>query len=319
MDAEAIAVDSISEAIELSQDAAGETTPKDHAQRRARVVQAIDAASGSVTSRLRSLKQQYERTRDTEQYRRWGETIYAYLWQIQPGDTELVVETEQGEERIPLEPGKDPKAVAQDYFEEYRTSQRVAENLPERIEAAENELAYLQELRFHAGQAEGFAAVEAIRQELEEHTGGRHAGTEQKGHRASKKQAQKKVQPLTDDDGNLVYIGRSGRENAQVTFDVAGPDDLWLHARGVPGSHVILRLRVPAAEPDERAVETAAALAAYYSGSRESGTVEVDVTQRRHVRKIKGGGPGMVTYRNEFTLPVRPANEDELRKAGRIE
>ncbi len=318
-DAEAIEVDSISQAVEMAQDASGETTPKDHAQRRARIVQSIDSAVGSVNSRLRSLKQQFERTRDTEQYRRWGETIYAYLWQIQPGDTELVAETEKGEERIPLDPAKDPKDVAQEYFEEYRTSQRVAENLPERIEAAENELAYLQALRVHAQQAEGFAAIEAIRQELEEHTGGRHAGNEQKGHRASKKQAQKKVQPLTDDDGNLVYIGRSGRENAQVTFDIAGPDDYWLHARGVPGSHVILRLRVPAEEPGEDAVETAAALAAYYSGSRDSGTVEVDVTQRRHVRKIKGGGPGMVTYRNEYTIPVRPANEDELRKAGRIE
>ena len=95
VDAEATAVDSISEAIELSQDAAGETTPKDHAQRRARVMHAIDAAIGSVSSRLRSLNQQYERTRDTEQYRRWGETIYAYLWQIQPGDTELVAVTEK--------------------------------------------------------------------------------------------------------------------------------------------------------------------------------------------------------------------------------
>jgi predicted ribosome quality control (RQC) complex YloA/Tae2 family protein len=75
---------------------------------------------------------------------------------------------------------------------------------------------------------------------------------------------------------------------------------------------------VPSEEPDEDAVETAASLAAYYSGSRESGTVEVDVAERRHVRKIKGGGPGMVTYRNERTIPVRPANEDELRKAGRL-
>ena len=65
-------------------------------------------------------------------------------------------------------------------------------------------------------------------------------------------------------------------------------------------------------------METAASLAAYYSGSRESGTVEVDVAPRRHVRKIKGGGPGMVTYRNERTIAVRPANEDELRKAGRL-
>jgi predicted ribosome quality control (RQC) complex YloA/Tae2 family protein len=318
-DAEAVAVDSISEAIELSQDATGETTPRDHAQRRSRLVQSVDSAIGSMNSRLRSLRQQFEITQDTEKLRRWGETIFAYLWQIQPGDTELVAETEKGEERIPLEPGKDPKDVAQEYFEEYRKSQRVADTLPERISDAETELAYLQQLRLHAEQAEGFAAIEALRQEFEEHTGGRHSVNEKKGHQGSKKQVSKKVQPLTDDDGNLIFVGHSGRENAQVTFDIAGPTDLWLHARGVPGSHVILRLRVPSAEPDEEAVETAASLAAYYSGSRDSGSVEVDVTERRHVRKIKGGGPGMVTYRNERTIAVRPANEDAFRKAGRIE
>src|SRR5699024_6672668 len=77
-DAEAQAVESISEAIELSQDATGETTPRDHAQRRARLVQSIDSAIGSVNSRLRSLRQQFEITQDTEKLRRWGETIYAY-------------------------------------------------------------------------------------------------------------------------------------------------------------------------------------------------------------------------------------------------
>jgi predicted ribosome quality control (RQC) complex YloA/Tae2 family protein len=318
-EAESVAVESISEAIELAQDATGETTPRDHAQRRSRLVQSVDSAIGSVNSRLRSLRQQFEITQDTEKLRRWGETIFAYLWQIQPGDAELVAETEKGEERIPLEPGKDPKDVAQEYFEEYRKSQRVADSLPERISDAEIELSYLQELRLHAEQAEGFASIEALRQEFEEHTGGRHLVDEKKGHRGSKKQVSRKVQPLTDDDGNLIYVGHSGRENAQVTFEIAGPTDRWLHARGVPGSHVILRLRVPSEEPDENAVETAAALAAYYSGSRDSGSVEVDVTERRHVRKIKGGGPGMVTYRNERTIAVRPANEDQLRKDGRIE
>lgn len=319
LDAEGTAVDSISEAIEQAQDATGESTPRDHAQRRARLVQSIDAAISSVNSRLRSLGQQFALTHDTEKFRRWGETIFAYLWQIQPGDTELVAETEKGEERIPLDPGKDAKDVAQEYFEEYRKAQRVGDTLPERIESAENELAYLQELRMHAEHAEGFAAIEALRQEIEEHSGGRHGGNEKQGHRASKKQSSRKVQPITDDDGNLIYIGRSGRENAQVTFDIAGPTDLWLHARGVPGSHVVLRLRTPAADPDLEALETAASLAAYYSGARDSGSVEVDIAERRHVRKIKGGGPGMVTYRNEHTIPVRPANEDMLRRAGRIE
>jgi predicted ribosome quality control (RQC) complex YloA/Tae2 family protein len=314
-----VPLDSISDAIEQAEGASGETTPQDHAQRRARLIQAIDSATGSIDSRLRSLRHQHERSHDIERLRRWGETIYGYLWQIQPGDTELVAETEAGEERIPLDPGKDPKDVAQEYFDDYRKAQKAGETLPERIEQAENERRYLEQLRTQALQADGFAAIEALRNEYEEQHGGRHAVQERQGHRSSKKQGSRRVSPVTDDDGNLIYIGRSGRENDQVTFDIAGSDDLWLHARGVPGSHVILRLRVPVAEPDEDALETAAALAAWYSGSRESGSVEVDVTQRRHVRKIKGGGPGMVTYRNERTIAVRPADEDALRKAGRLE
>jgi predicted ribosome quality control (RQC) complex YloA/Tae2 family protein len=318
-DAEDVPLESISETIERAQDATGEVTPQDHAQRRARLLQAIDAAIKSVDTRIRSLQQQHERSRDTERLRRWGEAIFAYLWQIQPGDAELVVETEAGGEKIPLDSAKDPKEVAQEYFEEYRKAQKAGNTLPERIDAAMNERQYLQQLRTQSQQAEGFAAIEALRQEYEEHTGSRHVVEEKSSHKASRKQSARKVVPLTDDDGNLIYIGRSGRENEQVTFEIGGADDLWLHARGVPGSHVILRMRTPSQEPDDNAVETAASLAAYYSGSRESGTVEVDVTARRHVRKIKGGGPGMVTYRNERTIAVRPSDESHFRKAGQIE
>ena len=124
---------------------------------------------------------------------------------------------------------------------------------------------------------------------------------------------------FTDAAGNMVYIGRSGKENDQVTFTVAGPDDTWLHARGVPGSHVVIRWLRPVEEEDPDAVETAAALAAWYSASRDSGSVEVDVARRRHVKKIKGSGPGMVTYRNEHTVAVRPRDEETLKRDGRLD
>ena len=161
------------------------------------------------------------------------------------------------------------------------------------------------------------AAIETLRQEFDEHTGGRQPVGERAGNR-SKKQAPRRVTGLTDAAGNLIYIGRSGRENDQVTFDIGGNEDTWLHARGVPGSHVIIRWLRPAEQEDENAVETAAALAAHYSGSRGAGTVEVDVTRRKNVRKIKGGGPGMVTYRNEHTIAVRPQDEASLKADGRL-
>lgn len=314
-EAEEIEVESISRAIEVAQVATGAETPRDHAQRRSQLVENIDRALQSVRTRLHNLKQQRERTRDTERLRRWGETIYAHLWQIQPGDTELVAESEIGEETIPLDPELDPKDVAAKYFEDYRKSQKAGDQLPARITEAESEIAYLEQLKWMAGEAEGFAAIESIRQEFVENAPGRLGDDPRanKGHRASKKQANRKVSPFTDDDGNLYYIGKSGRENEQVTFEIAHAEDWWLHARGVPGSHVILRTRTPTDEPDSDVVERAASLAAWYSQSRDSGSVDVDVTQRRHVRKIKGAGPGMVTYRNEYTILVPAADEKKLR------
>jgi len=315
VDAEAVKVSSISEAIALSLDAGSgikADSPKEHAQRRQRLIEAIDVAIGRVEGRLRSFREQHAKTAELEKLRTWGETIYAYLWQIQPGDTELVVEGE----RIPLDPSLSPKDVAQEYFERYRKAQKAGDQLPERIAENETERDYLLQLRLQASQADGFLAIEQLRQEFEEHTGGRQLVGEKHPQRGKKAQP-KRVSPLIDLNGNMLYVGRSGKENEMVTFDIGGPNDTWLHARGVPGSHVIVRWVRPDDESEET-IETAAAIAAYYSGSRESGTVEVDVAKRRDVRKIKGGGPGMVTYRNEYTIPVRPMSEADLIAAKRL-
>jgi len=313
---EAHEVASISAAIEQADAgdlASAADSPRDHVQRRARLVAAIDAAMAKVESRLHSFREQHRKTEDLEHLRSWGEQIFAWMWQIQPGDTELVVEGET----IPLDPALTAKENAQEYFERYRKAQKAGEQLPERIAEAETERDYLRQLRVQAEHAETFPAIEAIRAEFEEHTGGRQPVGEKPGQKAKKSRQTRRVTPLTDLDGNLIYIGRSGKENDQVTFDIGGPNDLWLHARGVPGSHVILRTVRPDEEPEE-AIEAAAALAAFYSGSRSDGTVEVDVARRRDVRKIKGGGPGMVTYRNEYTIPVRPMSEDDLRAGKRL-
>lgn len=307
-------VDSISEAVASLAETGEVTGPRDHAQRRARIVAAIDREHERVRQRLHALREQHRRAEQTETLKTWGELIYGYLWQIQPGDTQVEVDGQV----IPLDPALSAKDNAQHYFEEYRKAQRAGSQLPEHIAAAETELAYLDQLRVQAAQAEGFAAVEALRQEFEEHTGGRQEVGERPGSR-SRKQESRRVPGLPDANGNLIYIGRSGRENDQVTFDIGGAEDTWLHARGVPGSHVIVRWQRPTDDENEETVETAAALAAHYSGSRGSGLVEVDVTRRKHVRKIKGAGPGMVTYRNERTIAVRPRDEAALKAAGRLD
>jgi predicted ribosome quality control (RQC) complex YloA/Tae2 family protein len=106
--------------------------------------------------------------------------------------------------------------------------------------------------------------------------------------------------------GFVALVGKNSRQNEEVTFHQAASNDLWLHARGVPGAHVIIK---SGGRPvSEAAIGEAAALAAYYSQSRAAGTVPVDVTEQRYVRHMKGGGPGMVIYEREYTLHAVPAD-----------
>ena len=102
----------------------------------------------------------------------------------------------------------------------------------------------------------------------------------------------------------MALIGTSAKGNERVTFELATQDDIWLHARQIPGSHVILR--TAGREPPRDVLEQAAGLAAHYSRSREDTRVPVDWTHRKFVRKIRGGPPGLVSYVNERTLDVAP-------------
>jgi predicted ribosome quality control (RQC) complex YloA/Tae2 family protein len=108
--------------------------------------------------------------------------------------------------------------------------------------------------------------------------------------------------------GYVIWVGRNSRQNEQVTFKNANAQDLWFHARDVAGAHVVIRYdgrRIP-----ETLLAQAAGVAAYYSAKRHEAKVIVDMTRIKYVKKIKGAGPGMVTYRNEETLTVTPHNED---------
>ncbi|HEV2473139.1 MAG TPA: NFACT RNA binding domain-containing protein, partial [Chthonomonadales bacterium] len=106
-------------------------------------------------------------------------------------------------------------------------------------------------------------------------------------------------------DGFTILIGKNSRQNEEVTFRQAAANDVWLHARGVPGAHVIIK--AGGRDIPRSAILEAAGLAAYYSQARGSTSVPVDYTLQRHVRHMKGGGPGMVIYDRERTLYAEPS------------
>jgi predicted ribosome quality control (RQC) complex YloA/Tae2 family protein len=111
-------------------------------------------------------------------------------------------------------------------------------------------------------------------------------------------------------EGFVIWVGRNSRQNEIVTFDKGSPNDLWLHARDVPGAHVIIK--TDGRPVPESVIERGAAVAAYYSAKQNEAKVLVDVTYRRYVKKIKGAGPGMVTYRNEETHTATPCSEKDM-------
>ncbi|MBK8027884.1 MAG: DUF814 domain-containing protein [Chloroflexi bacterium] len=169
--------------------------------------------------------------------------------------------------------------------------------MPKLIAGVEAELAFSRQLVTDIDLASNWPDIEEVQSSLQ--SGGYWQG------RAIKRSGTRSA-PLrvVTEDGFVIWIGRNSRQNDQVTFDKGGPIDLWLHARGVAGSHVIVKndgRRIP-----DTVIEAAAALAAYYSASRTEAKVLVDVTDRRYVRKIKGGRPGMVTYSHEQTRTVTP-------------
>lgn len=125
-----------------------------------------------------------------------------------------------------------------------------------------------------------------------------------------KREAEKSYRSIDVDPRWFVLVGRSNFENDEITFQVAKPTDLWFHAQGVPGSHVVLRSRGGSDGPPARIIERTASIAAHFSKAKHSSLVPVIYTQRKYVRKFRGAKPGEVRCEREKMIMVPPALPD---------
>ncbi|WP_165847704.1 Rqc2 family fibronectin-binding protein [Ammonifex thiophilus] len=237
--------------------------------------------------------------KDPEKFRLWGELILANLHRLAPGMEEAVLENyhEPGSPpvTVPLCPSLTPVECAQRYFELYRRTKKARDTAQVEKEKLEEELAYLASVATALSQAEKLEELEDIAAEIEEEETGRPTSS-----RLEAPHPLKFVSP----SGFTVWVGKNNRQNEYVTFKLASPDDLWLHARGVPGAHVVLKTGGKDPAPED--LHFAATLAAYFSQARQSAQVPVDYTRRANVRRPAGSRPGLVTYTQEQTLFVKP-------------
>jgi predicted ribosome quality control (RQC) complex YloA/Tae2 family protein len=264
----------------------------------------LTAELAKLTRKEAVLVEELSQAENANELRKYGDILMANLYTVTAGVYEQalldIYSTEPDAQQIviKLDPERSPLENAQQYYVKYNKAKRSGEHLAGQLKECQGEIAYLESIAIALSHAVANAEVNEVRQELI--TAG-YIKTSEKRRPPTPPSAPLSVKTS---DGFSLIVGKNNRQNDQVTFKQAQPDDLWLHTKDIPGSHVIIRGENR--EITEHAIKEAAQLAAYFSKSRQSANVPVDYTQRRHVRKPSGAKPGFVIYDHQNTVYVTP-------------
>lgn len=289
---------SMSEAIDTVME--GEESRDPLASIRREILRDVERQEQRARRRIASLTAGLEGAGEAERVMQDGQLILAYGHAIEPGSDQLTI-PELGI-TIALDARRSAAENAERAFRRYRKLRDARARIPRMLDEAEREAATLAEMETFVRIAGSEADLRDLRRDLGAETV-----------RQGKAKRPKRRGPVRLHlDSYTATVGRSARENEEVTFRLARRDDLWLHARERTGAHVVLQ--GPDSQPSEEIVRSAAALAAYFSEGRADTAVDVDVTAVKHVRKIPGGPPGRVTYRDFRTVRVTPGMEEWQRE-----
>ncbi len=278
----------------------------------------------ALTARLESaVKKRLDRVRRLEEklradqasleepsaLRRRGELLLAGLTRARKtGDGRAVVlpdlfDPAEKEIEIEIDPRLSLPKNAERLFVRARKAERAGVELAKRLEAVGKDVAFWEGFECDLRDAASVVELLALEREAEEEG----LSFPPSGKPRKKRRAETPgPRTFVSHRGSSILVGRSGRSNDELTFDVAGPQDLWFHASGIPGAHVVLRAR-SGETADEREIREAAQIAAYFSRAREATAVDVIVTERRHVSRIKGAPRGFVRLAPGETRTLRVA------------
>lgn len=247
--------------------------------------------------------------RDNEKYKLWGEMLTAYAHRFRKGDTLAVMpDFNSGEDiSLPLDPRYTPIQNAQRYFKIYNKSRGALKHLQRLMAENQANIDYLESVLVAVSQAEKPEDIGEITEELER-------GNYLKPRSTKGKAMKEPSQPrrFISADGLVIRVGRNNVQNDRLTLRESGRNDLWLHAKEIPGTHVIVSLPPEINTVDkipDRTLEEAAELAAHFSKASSAGKVAVDYTFRHNVKKPGGAKPGMVIYDNYWTILADPGSD----------
>lgn len=246
-------------------------------------------------------RQQMKDTLKKDKYRVYGELINTYGYGLQPGSKSFEALNYYTNEMItvPLDETLTPSENAQKYFDKYGKMKRTYEALETLTEEVKAEITHLESISTALDIAVAEADLTQIKQELTES-----GYIKRKGNTPKEKIVSKPFHYISS-DGFDMYVGKNNFQNEELTFQFASGNDWWFHAKGMAGSHVIVKAPKDEELPD-RTFEEAARLAAYYSKAREQAKAEVDYTLKKNVKKPAGSKPGFVVYYTNYSMTIEP-------------
>jgi len=247
------------------------------------------------------LRERVAYTSDFSKYKLWGEILSANIYRIKPGQSHVKLPnfySSYDEVLIPLNEKLSPAHNAQVYFKKYKKLQTTKTKVEARINKTLMEIDYLESTLVNIEDSRTLEDLSEIQQELESNNYNKTFRSKPKKHQVS--------EPLQfkSSDGILIRVGKNNRQNDNLTLKKSKPDHVWLHAKDIPGSHVVIKS--DSSTISEATLTEAAILAAYFSKGRNSSNVPVDYTLVRHVKKPAGAKPGFVIYYHQKTVYVTP-------------
>ena len=253
--------------------------------------------------KLKKQEKELLATENAEEFRQKGELLTTFLHQVPNDQDQVVLDNYYTNQpiTIALDKALTPNQNAQKYFKRYQKLKEAVKYLTELIEETKSTILYLESVETVLNQA-GLDEIAEIREELIQ------TGFIRRRQREKIQKRKKPEKYLASDGKTIILVGRNNLQNEELTFKIARKEELWFHAKNIPGSHVVISGNL---NPSDEVKTDAAELAAYYSKGRLSNLVQVDMIEVKKLNKPTGGKPGFVTYTGQKTLRVTP-NPDKI-------
>ena len=251
--------------------------------------------------KLKKQEKELLATNNAEEFRQKGELLTTFLHQVPNDQDQVTLDNYYTNQPITimLDKALTPSQNAQRYFKRYQKLKEAVKYLTELIEETKATILYLESVETVLNQA-GLEEIAEIREELIQ------TGFIRRRQREKIQKRKKPEQYLASDGKTIIYVGRNNLQNEELTFKMARKEELWFHAKDIPGSHVVISGNL---DPSDEVKTDAAELAAYFSQGRLSNLVQVDMIEVKKLNKPTGGKPGFVTYTGQKTLRVTPDSE----------